>query len=48
MSIPVMSMRFPPFLAARTLEVGLSVVFLGWVFRGAVEFAFWTLEFVWH
>ena len=47
MSIPMTSMRFPPYLAARALEVGLSVAILGWVFRGAVEFAFWTLEFVW-
>ena len=47
MSIPLCSMRFPSLLQARTFELGLSVLLIGWLFRGAVEFAFWTLEFVW-
>jgi len=47
MSIPSMPLRLPPFLATKTLELGMSVLLLAWVFRGAVEFAFWTLEFVW-
>jgi len=48
MSIPLMSLRLPPFPTAKTFEFGLSVVLLGWLFRGAVEFAIWTLEFAWR
>ena len=29
------------------LELGLSLLITGYVFRGAVAFAAWTLEFLW-
>lgn len=48
MSIPLLPMRLSPFVAARTFEASLALLALGWVFRGAVEFALWTLEFVWR
>lgn len=30
------------------LEIGLSLFILGYVFRGALAFAAWTLEFLWN
>ena len=29
-------------------ELGLSLLILGYLFRGVVEFALWTLEFLWN
>ena len=29
------------------LEIGLSLLVLGYVFRGVLDFAVWTLEFLW-
>ena len=30
-----------------TFQIGLSLLVLGYLFRGMLEFAVWTLEFLW-
>ena len=36
-----------PASGARAIEVGLSLLILGYLFRGVLAFAAWTLEFLW-
>ena len=39
--------ELPPW-GAWALEIGLSLLILGYVFRSVLAFAAWTLEFLWR
>ena len=47
MHISSASAHLPHDLLPWAVEIGLSLLILGYLFRGVLDFAVWTLEFLW-